>query len=81
MCACIRHTSTGLRRDVLASKFKILTCLYIHIYYSMARCVICNAHTRQYVCDHKQFSFRICNMSRYAFASEFKNRPSDLYTT
>ena len=29
----------------------------------MACRAICNAHTRQCVCDHKQFSFRICCMA------------------
>ena len=66
MCACIRHTSTGLRRDVPASKFKILTCLCIYIYYTMACCAICNARARQYVCDHKQFSFRFCCVLPFA---------------
>ena len=32
----------------------------------MACCAICNAHTRQYVCDHKQFSFRMCCMLFFA---------------
>ena len=29
----------------------------------MACRAICNAHARQCVCDHKQFSFRICCMA------------------
>ena len=52
--------------------------------HNLACRAICNAHTHvdtSYVCDHKRFSFRICNMSRCAFASEFKNLPSYLYTT
>ena len=33
---------------------------YIH---TMTRRAFCNAHTCQYVCDHKRFSSRICCMA------------------